>query len=105
VASLWLLLLALILFRYYVDTTSNGKAEQMTKTHYANRFTGKTTYLAMLHEFDDGTCEEIVQVNTAMGMKTIAQETFPAKNLGDASRDAYLRCVLASAAFKYDHNT
>lgn len=60
----------------------------MTK-HYEMRF--ETNYIAKLRE-SNGVCDEIVFFNG----QQIHKATFPANNLGSASRGEYLRCMVAS---------
>ena len=62
----------------------------MTK-HYELRH--ETDYIAKLRE-QDGQCDEIVFFKG----EQIYKATFPASNLGGASRGEYLRCMASSIA-------
>ena len=75
------------------------------KTYYASNFTGSKTFTATLYDYENGTCSELIQVNTPMGMKIISEADFPTANLGNASKDSYLKCALASFVYKNKHLT
>ena len=75
------------------------------KTYYAQNFTCSKTFTATLYDYENGTCSELIQVNTPMGMKTISEADFPTANLGNASKDSYLKCALASVVYKNKHLT
>jgi hypothetical protein len=75
------------------------------KTYHASTFTGATTFTATLYDYENGTCSELIQVSTPMGMKTLSEADFPTANLGNAKKDSYLKCALAPVVYKNKHLT
>ena len=73
------------------------------KTYHASHFTGATTFTATLYDYENGTCSELIQVSTPMGMETLSEADFSTANLGNAKKDSYLQCALASVVYKNKH--
>ena len=70
------------------------------KTYYANAIADGAVYIATITDFGNGTCSEFISKSGEMGCITLAEEDFPAANLGSASRHTYARSILAAAIFK-----